>query len=234
MYKRQQSDTEQAAVEDTSLHVAVNYTFESAGDITAFSMDLKNFDGIGGVSYRAYTNTGGFLWWYHDGGLTGVPGDGNYVEAFQIQLTGDAERLYDVYYSATSTGQGKMGWAMNGQIAGTSDIGEKPVSYTHLFYYIDCFEDLEPGCFGIPEPKKSCMTAEETDAPVIVPGVAFSERFERTGYGAGYYDRFFEKEPQHRKIAICYDFQIAEAIAVDQYDVLMDQIITPGRELSRL
>ena len=63
----------------------------------------------------AYTNTGGFLWWYHDGGLTGVPGDGNYVEAFQIQLTGDAERLYDVYYSATSTGQGKMGWAMNGQ-----------------------------------------------------------------------------------------------------------------------
>ena len=97
-----------------------------------------------------------------------------------------------------------------------------PVSYTHL------------GCFGIPEPKKSCMTAEETDAPVIVPGVAFSERFERTGYGAGYYDRFFEKEPQHRKIAICYDFQIAEAIAVDQYDVLMDQIITPGRELSRL
>ena len=38
------------------------------------------------------------------------------------------------------------------------------------FYYIDCFEDLEPGCFGIPEPKKSCMTAEETDAPVIVPG----------------------------------------------------------------
>ena len=25
------------------------------------------------------------------------------------------------------------------------------------FYYIDCFEDLEPGCFGIPEPKKSCM-----------------------------------------------------------------------------
>ena len=69
-HQQQQSDTEQAAVEDTSLHVAVNYTFESAGDITAFSMDLKNFDGIGGVSYRAYTNTGGFLWWYHDGGLT--------------------------------------------------------------------------------------------------------------------------------------------------------------------
>ena len=28
--------------------------------------------------------------------------------------------------------------------------------------------------------------------------------------------------------------RLQEAIAVDQYDVLMDQIITPGRELSRL
>ena len=101
------------------------------------------------------------------------------------------------------------------------------------FYYIDRFEDLEPGCFGIPEPNKGCRLAECQEAPVIVPGVAFSERFERTGYGAGYYDRFFEKEPQHKKIAICYDFQIAEAIAVDQYDVLMDQIITPERKLSR-
>lgn len=101
------------------------------------------------------------------------------------------------------------------------------------FYYIDRYEDLEPGCFGIPEPNKSCKLAAEQDVPVIVPGVAFSGRFERTGYGAGYYDRFFEKEPQHEKIAICYDFQMTEAIAVDQYDILMDRIITPQKSLNR-
>lgn len=109
---------------NTATHVTTNYVHTSAGQISAFSMDLNNFDGIGGISYRAYTNTGGFLWWYHDGGLTGVPGEGSYVEAVQLQLTGDAERLYDVYYSVTSSNQGKMGYAANGQIAGTTDIGE--------------------------------------------------------------------------------------------------------------
>lgn len=101
------------------------------------------------------------------------------------------------------------------------------------FYYINGSEDLAPGGFGIPEPVASCERAECLHAPVIVPGVAFSERFERTGYGAGYYDRFFEREPEHRKIAVCYDFQMTEAIAVDSYDVLMDYVITPTKSLCR-
>lgn len=101
------------------------------------------------------------------------------------------------------------------------------------FYHITCFEDLEPGCFGIPEPKKSCVMAGDENAPVIVPGVAFSGRFERTGYGAGFYDRFFEREPHHEKIAVCYDFQMTEAIAVNRYDILMDRVITPERSLTR-
>lgn len=109
---------------NTSVHVSTNYVYTSTGEVTAFSMALNNYDGIGGISYRAYTNSGGFLWWYHDTGLTGVPGEGNYVEAVQLELTGDAARDYDVYYSVTSSKQGKLGYAMNGQIAGTTDIGE--------------------------------------------------------------------------------------------------------------
>lgn len=109
---------------NTAVHVSTNYVHTSTGEVTAFSMALNNYNGIGGISYRAYTNTGGFLWWYHDTGLTGVPGEGNYVEAVQLELTGDAARDYDVYYSATSSKQGKMGYAMNGQIAGTTDVGE--------------------------------------------------------------------------------------------------------------
>lgn len=118
-----QNDTEEDA-ENTETHVSIDYQRTSTGQVTVFSMNLKNFKGIGGISYRAYTNSGGFLWWYHDGGLTGVPGEGSYVEAIQLQLTGDAEKAYDLYYSVTSSKQGKMGYAMNGQIAGTTDIGE--------------------------------------------------------------------------------------------------------------
>ena len=101
------------------------------------------------------------------------------------------------------------------------------------FYYIASAEDLEPGCFGIPEPKSSCLKAMDTTAPVIVPGVAFSEQFERTGYGAGYYDRFFAKEPLHQKIAICYEFQMRESLASEPHDIPMDQIVTEERSLKR-
>lgn len=101
------------------------------------------------------------------------------------------------------------------------------------FYYIESFSDLEPGGFGIPEPKAHCERAAASDAPVIVPGVAFSKRFERTGYGAGYYDKFFSREPDHEKIGICYDFQLVEAIAVEDYDRFMDRLITPTRSLKR-
>ena len=49
-------------------------------------------------------------------------------DRIEIVLTGDAERDYDVYYSVTSSGQGKMGWAKNGEVAGTSNLGEHLVS----------------------------------------------------------------------------------------------------------
>lgn len=101
------------------------------------------------------------------------------------------------------------------------------------FYYIDSFSDLEPGGFGIPEPKSHCEKAQAFAAPVIVPGVAFSKRFERTGYGAGYYDKFFSREPNHGKIGICYDFQLVDAIEVEDYDIFMDRLITPTRSLKR-
>lgn len=101
------------------------------------------------------------------------------------------------------------------------------------FYYINSYDDLEPGGFGIPEPVSSCELAACKEAPVIVPGVAFSRRYERTGYGAGYYDRFFAAEPEHEKIAVCYDFQLFEGIASDSFDVPMDYIVTSTEFLCR-
>lgn len=101
------------------------------------------------------------------------------------------------------------------------------------FYYISSRSDLEPGVFGIPEANASCEKADCKEAPVIVPGVAFSRRFERTGYGAGYYDRFFEAEEKHQKIAVCYDFQLYESITTDSFDIPMDIIVTPTETLCR-
>lgn len=101
------------------------------------------------------------------------------------------------------------------------------------FYYIKSYEDLEPGIMNIPEPVASCKLAECTTAPVIVPGVGFSEQYERTGYGAGYYDKFFEKECKHLKAAICYDFQVVEKIATEPHDILMDYVLTPAKKIGK-
>ena len=101
------------------------------------------------------------------------------------------------------------------------------------FFYINNDSDLIPGTFGIPEPAPHLTPAVEKCAPVIVPGVAFSTEFGRIGYGAGYYDRFFEKEPEHMKIAICYEFQLFEHAEAEAHDVPMDWIITPERILRR-
>lgn len=57
----------------------------------------------------------------------------------------------------------------------------------------DLEADLEPGLWGIPEPKAEALRPlEPTEIDfVIVPGVAFDLQGNRLGYGGGYYDRFF-------------------------------------------
>lgn len=95
------------------------------------------------------------------------------------------------------------------------------------FYYINGEDDLIAGSFGIPEPDPArCLLADCETAPVLVPGVAFSRSFDRLGYGAGYYDRFFVREPHHPKIALCYSFQLVGDVAAESHDVKMDRVVT--------
>lgn len=95
------------------------------------------------------------------------------------------------------------------------------------FYYISSFEDLEPGSMGIMEPKKNCEKAEDSKAPVIVPGLAFDAMGFRTGYGGGYYDRFFEKEPEHYRIGIAFDFQVTGNVPREAFDQKVHTLVTP-------
>lgn len=62
---------------------------------------------------------------------------------------------------------------------------------------------------------------------VIVPGVVFDRNGNRIGFGRGYYDRFLEKYPNSKKIAVAFDIQLSEEeIIVDEFDKKMDIIIT--------
>lgn len=94
-------------------------------------------------------------------------------------------------------------------------------------------EELEPGAYGILEPRSDCIrpvSGEEVDL-TLVPGLAFDKNGYRIGYGGGFYDRFFEKYPHGKKIALCYDFQIQESVPINQYDIPVEKIISESNAL---
>jgi len=93
----------------------------------------------------------------------------------------------------------------------------------------DLAKDIEPGKWGIREPKKENIIPaepEEIDL-VIVPGVAFDRQGNRLGYGGGYYDRFLPQVHLNvKKIATAFTCQVLPEIPVDPLDVKMDALIT--------
>ena len=81
--------------------------------------------------------------------------------------------------------------------------------------YLKNVADLEPG------------TADaETIEIALMPLVGFDRSGNRLGYGAGYYDRFFEAYPDIPRIGLAYACQEAPAIPADPFDHKMDWIVT--------
>lgn len=96
------------------------------------------------------------------------------------------------------------------------------------FYWTKHPGELVPGQWGIREPDITCQKAQAADAPVVVPGLAFTREGTRLGYGGGYYDRFFAREPEHWRIALAYPFQVVEKLPFGEWDVPVHQIVTVG------
>ncbi len=95
------------------------------------------------------------------------------------------------------------------------------------FYFINGYEDLEDGYFGISEPKIYTKKADADECELmLVPGVVFDKNFHRIGYGKGFYDKYIDKrDNSFVKIGLAYDFQILDKIPCDRFDISMDMII---------
>lgn len=97
------------------------------------------------------------------------------------------------------------------------------------FYEIKDFEtDVVPGTWGILEPhEKNPITLDPIDL-IIVPGVAFDERCNRLGYGAGFYDRVLSKY-KLSTVAIAFEVQLVPDVPMSQQDVPVQKIVTEKR-----
>ena len=99
------------------------------------------------------------------------------------------------------------------------------------FYYLRSLKDLEPGAFGIMEPRADCWICEPEEGLLLMPGVAFDEQGHRVGYGGGYYDRYLEKHPHLIHIALAFEFQIFPEVPSEKHDICPDLIVTENRIL---
>lgn len=99
------------------------------------------------------------------------------------------------------------------------------------FYYISSYRDVESGYYQVPEPVTGLPEADETEALVIVPGVAFDEACHRCGYGGGFYDRYLSVHKEHMTISPAFEFQVFPEIPAEKFDILPQRVVTEERIL---
>ena len=98
---------------------------------------------------------------------------------------------------------------------------------TMSFRKISNFDQLKTVYMNLREPIPELteeVNADEIDLQ-IVPGVAYTERGERIGYGGGYYDRYLVHY-KGKTLSLAYDFQMVKQIPVEPFDKNVEKIIT--------
>ena len=95
----------------------------------------------------------------------------------------------------------------------------------------DLTADLEPGAFGIREPKLTLGVVEPSEIDlVIIPGSGFDLQGNRLGYGGGFYDRFFmHLNPSTPRVALSFECQVIAQVPVDKHDAKMTMLITENQ-----
>jgi 5-formyltetrahydrofolate cyclo-ligase len=98
------------------------------------------------------------------------------------------------------------------------------------FIITDFIKNLRPGEYGILEPLPSCQEADYSKIDLIIsPGLAFTIKGERLGYGGGFYDRFLQKNTGVPNCALSYDRLVIGHLPVKNSDVPVDYLITESR-----
>ena len=86
--------------------------------------------------------------------------------------------------------------------------------------------ELEPGAYGILEPKSGCtvLTAEDVDFAVL-PCVSADRRGRRLGQGGGYYDRFLRRY-RGKMAVVCREALLRPHSPQEEHDVCIPWVLT--------
>lgn len=107
------------------------------------------------------------------------------------------------------------------------------------FHIIQSISELSSGTFGVSEPSADnpiLKLNKDLTSRVLVlfPGCAFSVAGYRTGYGKGYYDRYFYPIADRKNIikaGVLFGLQLCDDIPTDETDVRLDMLFTEEETL---
>jgi len=105
-----------------------------------------------------------------------------------------------------------------------------------LYGVRDPENQLEAGVWGIRQPRADlCPEIPASHIEfVLVPGVAFTRRCERLGYGGGFYDRLIRGfAPRPALIAAAFALQVVPDLPMSDTDQRVDRVITEDAEYFR-
>lgn len=96
-------------------------------------------------------------------------------------------------------------------------------------YEIHSLEDLEPGSYGILEPKSGCMRISPKEIDLsLIPCLSASPDGRRLGYGGGYYDRYMAGA-LGVKAALCREDMMQKELPAEEHDQRMDLVVSEER-----
>lgn len=81
------------------------------------------------------------------------------------------------------------------------------------------------GSFYEPNPQRCEKLLPISSGTVLVPGLGFDNNLHRLGYGKGYYDRFFEKNPFLFSIGLGFKEQRITSLPTEAHDRPLSQIL---------
>lgn len=94
------------------------------------------------------------------------------------------------------------------------------------FSEVNQFTIFEKNKMNILEPFNTERTALGINDLLVVPGIAFDKLGFRLGKGAGYYDRFLEKNKSVTTCGITLEAFLVESIFPENHDIAMNYILT--------